>query len=205
MAKYKDYEEYISQAEEFAKPLLIFFRECVTEACPEAKEEFKWSIPNFTYSGAILCNMAGFKKHVTFGFWLGAQMEDPEGIMNRTGNTGMGHFGKMLSITDLPKKEILISYIKEAMHLTDQGVKLPSQTGLKKKAKVLEVPPSLVDALHKNDLAFATFNNFSQSKRNEYSEWIGDAKTEKTQLKRLNQTIEWLEEGNSRNWKYEKC
>lgn len=205
MAKFKDFDDYINQAQEFAKPLLVFFRECVIEACPDAKEEFKWSFPNFTYNGSILCNMAGFKQHVTFGFWLGGQMKDPKGIMSRTGNTGMGNFGKMTNLDELPDRATLINYIKEAMQLTDAGVKLPSQTGPKKKAKELPVPQILVDALNKNDDAFKTFNDFSQSKRNDYSEWISSAKTEKTQIKRLDQTIEWLAEGKSRNWKYEKC
>lgn len=204
MAKFKDYDHYIAEAQEFAQPMLAFFRECVHEACPEVVEEFKWSFPNFTYNGAILCNMAGFKKHVTFGFWLGGQMKDPKSVMIRTGNSGMGNFGKMTSMAELPNKEILIEYIREAMEMTDSGVKLPSQTSPKKSATAIDVPQILIDALQEDEVAYSTFNSFSQSHRNEYSEWISDAKTEKTQQKRLSQTMEWLKEGKPRNWKYMK-
>lgn len=204
MAKFKDYDEYIEQTEEFAQPLLTFFRECVLEACPAVEEVFKWSMPYFNYNGSNLSFMAGFKSHVTFGFWLGEKMDDPNDIMNRTGNSGMGNFGKMASLDDLPKKEVLLNYIKEAMRLIDEGAKLPSQTSQKHKAILLEVPQSLVNALNQNPSAYHSFNNFSQSNRNEYSQWIGEAKTEKTELKRLHQTMEWLEEGKPKNWKYMK-
>ena len=88
------------------------------------------------------------------------------------------------------------------MRLTDKGVKLPSKTGQKSKAKALEVPQMLVNALNENKVAFEVFKNFSQSNRNEYSVWIGEAKTEKTKMKRLDQALEWIEEGKPKNWKY---
>lgn len=204
MAKFKNCDEYINQTQEFAKPLLAFFRECVLETCPEAKVEIKWNFPNFIYNGSILCHMAGFKQHVTFGFWLGAQMKDSHQIMNRTGKTGMGNFGKISSLNELPDREILIEYIKEAMLLSDEGMTLSSQSAPKKKANPLAVPEILKEALKKNLASSKTFYDFSQSAQNDYSEWIDEAKTETTKLKRLNQTLEWLEEGKPRNWKYMK-
>ena len=47
--------------------------------------------------------------------------------------------------------------------------------------------------------------NFSPSQQREYVEWVAEAKTEATKQKRLATAIEWLAEGKSRNWKYEKC
>lgn len=203
MAQHKDYEDYITQAQPFAQPILNYLRSCVHEACPEAKEEFKWSFPNFTYNGSILCNMAAFKQHVTFGFWLAGMMNDPHNMLILQENTGMGHFGKIKSIDELPSKEIMLKYIKEAMRLTDEGVKLSASPG-KRQATPLETPQIIIDALKQNNVAFESFNSFSQSHRNEYIEWVTEAKTESTQLKRLNQMFEWLEEGKPRNWKYMK-
>ena len=40
--------------------------------------------------------------------------------------------------------------------------------------------------------------------RREYIEWITEAKTEETREKRIATTLEWLVEGKSRNWKYQK-
>ena len=44
----------------------------------------------------------------------------------------------------------------------------------------------------------------SPSCRREYSEWIADAKREETRDKRIATALEWIAEGKSRNWKYEK-
>ena len=48
------------------------------------------------------------------------------------------------------------------------------------------------------------FNGFSPSHRREYAEWIAEAKTDETRDRRLAQAIEWLAEGKSRHWKYQK-
>jgi len=202
MAKFNNYDEYIADAQPFARPILKHLRACMHEACPEVKEEFKWSFPNFTYKKSILTNMAGFKNHVAFGFWLGSLMDDPDNIMTNTGDSGMGHLGNIKSMSDLPHKDILIKYIQHAMQLTDEGKKLP--VGQKKPKEDIVVPEILIDALGTNDAAAETFNNFSPSNKHEYVEWITEAKTEKTRLKRLVQTMEWLEEGKPRNWKYIK-
>jgi hypothetical protein len=42
------------------------------------------------------------------------------------------------------------------------------------------------------------------SHRREYIEWIVAAKTDATRDKRIATTTEWLTEGKSRNWKYER-
>ena len=41
--------------------------------------------------------------------------------------------------------------------------------------------------------------------RKEYVEWVTKAKQEATRQKRLEQTVEWLAEGKTRNWKYKNC
>jgi len=202
MPEFSNYDDYIEKCEAFAQPILKHLKACVNEACPEVEEEFKWNFPNFTYKKNILCHMAGFKKHVTFGFWLGSIMEDPENILQQVGSTGMGQFGKISSLDDLPEKNVLIHYIRQAVQLTEDGKKLP--TGNNGSAKLKKVPKVLQQALNDNPLAQETFENFSPSNKNDYIEWFVDAKTEKTQLKRLNQTIEWLCEGKPRNWKYMK-
>lgn len=197
------FESYIEKSADFAQPILKHLRELVHEACPEVEEKMKWSFPNFEYKGSILCSMAAFKQHCTFGFWLGGVMDDPEQILTKIGETAMGQFGRIRSFEDLPKKEIIIRYIHEAMRLTEEGVK-PPKSEITREKVALTIPTELSVALHGNDKARATFDHFSPSKRKEYIEWINDAKTATTKEKRIATAMEWLEEGKSRNWKYEK-
>ena len=39
----------------------------------------------------------------------------------------MGHLGRITSLKDLPADKKIIAWIKEAMELNDQGVKLPAK------------------------------------------------------------------------------
>lgn len=192
-------DAYIDKSADFAKPILARLRELVHEACPQVEETIKWGMPTFVYAGGILCSMAAFKAYATFGFWKHALVVG-EGVERE----GMGSYGRMASLKDLPPKKTLVAHIRKAMKLNEDGVKSPAarKTGPKPPS---ETPADLLAALKKNKAAQATFDAFPPSCKREYIEWIVEAKREETRQKRLAQTIEWLAEGKRRNWKYESC
>jgi uncharacterized protein YdeI (YjbR/CyaY-like superfamily) len=193
-------DAYIAKSADFAKPILTYLRDLVHATCPEVEETIKWSFPNFMYKG-MLCGMASFKEHCSFGFWKESLI-----LGKRDGRaTGsMGSFGKIAKLADLPPKKVLAGHIKEAMKLNETGVKKPAPAKTKVKPE-LTVPEELASALAKNAKARATFDGFSPSHRREYIEWITEAKTEATRERRVQTTIEWLAEGKPRNWKYMNC
>lgn len=193
---------YIEKSAEFAQPILNHLREIIHKAVPDIHETMKWSFPHFEYKKSILCSMAAFKQHCSFGFWLGSLMKDTENIMKPIGETGMGQFGKIASIGDLPSKEIITQYIYQAVELIDSGAKLEKKAPVQ--LKELIIPEDLQAALKNNSKAMATFELFSPSNRKEYVEWIAEAKTESTRQKRLETAIEWMSEGKIRHWKYIK-
>lgn len=192
-------DAYIAKSAEFAKPILSYLRDAVHEACPEVEEAIKWSCPHFMYKG-MLCGMAAFKQHCTFGFWKSGLIVDKDG---NKAEAAWGQLGRLTAISDLPPKKVLISYIKQAKKLNDDGVKAPAKAKMKKPPPV--VPEILRNALAKNAKAKATFEGLSPSHQREYVEWITEAKTEPTRERRVATAIEWLAEGKSRNWKYENC
>ena len=49
------------------------------------------------------------------------------------------------------------------------------------------------------------FNAGITSFMREDVDWLEEAKTEATRLRRMDQAVEWIAEGKGRNWKYEKC
>ena len=192
-------DAYIEKSAEFAKPVLSHLRKLIHKACPDVTETLKWSMPSFEYKG-ILCGFAAFKQHCTFGFWKQSLMETDAFPKNKT---AMGSFGRITSLDDLPSDKVMIGLIKQAAELNDEGVKLTKKPATPKKDLV--IPPELTKALSKNKTAKAAFDKFSPSHKKEYVEWITEAKTEPTRNKRLATTVEWLSQGKSRNWKYEKC
>jgi len=189
-------DAYIKNAPEFAKPILEHIRAVVHEACPEVVEGTKWSVPHFDYHG-MMCGMAAFKQHCTFGFWKSGLVLGSEKPLD----SGAGQFGRLQTVSDLPSKKILTGYIKKAMKLNEEGTRVEKP---KKPPKPeLPVPSYMKTALGKNKKAKAAFDAFSPSHRREYVEWITEAKTEATRDRRLEQAIEWIGEGKSRNWKYQ--
>lgn len=193
----KRVDAYIAKSADFARPILSHIRELVHEGCPDVTEEIKWSMPVFTYKG-IVCNMAAFKEHCSFGFWK-ARL-----ILGEHEKNAMGNFGRLTSVKDLPPRKEMLAYIKEAKRLNDEGVKVDKPKPSKQK-KELVVPAYFVSALKKNKKAQAAFDAFPYSHKKEYIEWISEAKTEETRNRRMETALEWIAEGKSRNWKYERC
>ena len=188
-------DEYIANAPEFARPILAHVRALVHRNCPDVEETLKWRMPTFLYHG-MLCGMAAFKQHCTFGFWKHGLV-----VGDKSQNDAMGQFGRMQSVADLPSDKQLAAYIKKAMQLNEAGVKVPRARAAPRPAPA--APADLAAALKKNRKAQATFDAFSPSCKREYVEWITEAKQEATRQKRIAQAIEWLAEGKSRHWKYQ--
>ncbi len=199
--KEKKIDAYIAKSAAFARPILLHLRELVHKACPDVEEKMKWSFPHFDYKGEMMCSMAAFKQHATFGFWKAALMKDPVLVETARSETAMGHLGKITVLKDLPSDKKITAWIKEAMQLTDKGIKLPAKAKTTDKTE-LAVPDHFTKALAKNKKAKQVFENFAPSHRKEYLMWITEAKTEETRNKRMQTAIEWIAEGKGRNWKY---
>lgn len=193
-------DAYIARSAEFARPILEELRQRVHATCPEAEETLKWSAPSFTYKGKILAVMAAFKQHVAFNLWHGAKVVADDGKAAE----GMGQFGRLASVKDIPAKREMAGYIREAMRLIDSGETKGGTKAAKPKPPVV-APADLLAALAGNARAKATFDAFPPGKKREYVDWIVEAKREDTRQRRLAQAVEWMAEGKARNWKYENC
>ena len=192
-------DAYIAKAAPFAQPILGKIRDAFHAANPNVEEVIKWGVPHFQYKG-MLGMMAAFKQHVGWGFWKAKLMDDPHDILEKGEHTGMG--GKRVTdVKELPSKKVLVEYVKEAIRLNEEGVKLERPPSARAQ-KTVEVPPDLAAALKKDKKAKATFDGFTPSHQREYIEWITEAKQDATRKKRLATTLEWLAEGKPRNWKY---
>jgi uncharacterized protein YdeI (YjbR/CyaY-like superfamily) len=201
--KEKAIDAYIAKSAGFAKPILNHIRELVHKTCPDVEEKMKWGMPFFDYKNEILCHMASFKQHAVMSFWKAPLMKDPLLLENARSETAMGHLGKLTSLKDLPSDKKLAAWIKEAMMLTDKGIKLPARAKTTEK-KELTLPDYFIKALAKNKKAKQVFDNFPYSHKKEYLEWITEARTEETRNKRMATALEWIAEGKGRNWKYQK-
>ncbi|MBV8503721.1 MAG: YdeI/OmpD-associated family protein [Paucibacter sp.] len=190
-------DAYIAGVPDFARPVMEHLRTLVHTACPEVVEDIKWSRPHFMLDGKILAGMSAFKAHCAFALW------HREGDNSSKAGEGMGQYGRIESVKDLPAKAELKKQIQQAAELMRSGAKSPMME--KKPRPKLEAPPELLAALEAHPAARKTFEAFAPGKQRDYIEWIIEAKREETRDKRLAQAMEWLAEGKSRNWKYEQC
>lgn len=205
--KDKRVDEYIKSAEAFAVPVLKHFRKLIHQACPDVEETIKWGFPSFEYKGP-LCSMASFKKHCVFSFWKYTLLKDPQKILGEIsskGGTAMGNLGRITSLKDLPKDNVILDFLSQSIELNEKEIKLPPRKPVTEKEKnALVIPKELKQALSKNKPSGKIFDAFSYSKKKEYCEWIDEAKTQQTREKRITTALVWIAEGKSRNWKYEK-
>jgi uncharacterized protein YdeI (YjbR/CyaY-like superfamily) len=189
-------DAYIARSADFAQPILGHLRALVHAACPDIEESIKWGCPHFMYQGKLLCSMAAFKQHCSFHFWHGKD------VVEEANTEGMGQFGKLTSIKELPDKKTLIAYVHKAMALREAGVVRSRAAPVRKPPP--ELPGDFAALLKKHAAARKHYEAFSPSAQRDYVEWITEAKTDATRQKRIATALEWLAEGKQRNWKYQR-
>ena len=194
-------DDKIAKAAPFARPILDHLRDLVHKAIPEVGEAIKWGMPHFTYRGKNIAGMAAFKSHCAFMIHgEGRQGEAPGDP------AGMGSFGKIASLADLPPGPELIGKLKAARTRIDEAgtAQKRSAVAKRKAARTIEMPADLATALALNPAASRFWDGLAPSSRYEYLEWITEAKREETRAGRITQAVEWLADGKRRNWKYER-
>ncbi len=194
-------DAYIAKAAPFARPILTHVRNAFHAGCPDVVETIKWGHPSFEHHG-ILGGMAAFKAHAGFGFWKGSLMKDPAGILGEDPKASPMS-GRYTDVAQLPAKKVLVAYVREAAKLNETGTK-PVRT--KKSPKDRPTAPTwFVAAIRTDAKAKATWDALTPGYRHEYVEWVTEAKREETRDRRVAQSVAWLAEGKTRNWKYKDC
>lgn len=186
-------DAYIAKAQPFARPILGRVREMIHRALPEVEEGIKWGMPAFMLGGKNVAGMAAFKAHTA----LMLAVDD-------TAGGGMGSYGKITTLDDLPSEPDLAKRLHFARDMLAQGKALRNVPERAPKAEI-PVPQDFAAAIGDNPVAQAFFDKLAPSHRYEYLEWITGAKRDETRAKRIGQAVEWLGEGKRRNWKYERC
>jgi uncharacterized protein YdeI (YjbR/CyaY-like superfamily) len=183
------------------QPILRHLRALIHAAVPDLVEDIKWGMPHFIlpknkFGGKNLAGIAAFKAHCALTIHgvgrVGKDVED-----------GMGQFGKITAMPDLPSDAEITARLQAVLAQLASPVKMVRAKPASKPE--LPIPDDFARALAANPTANATLTDFAPSHRREYVEWISEAKQPATRDKRIAQAIEWLAEGKRRNWKYEAC
>lgn len=193
-------DAYIRKSAPFARPILEHLREAVHAAVPDVTERIKWGMPSLELNG-FFCHLAAFKAHVSFGFWATEPLADLLAEAGVGKSDAMGHFGRITALSDLPSKRALAKLIRGAAAIRRQT---PGRIVKAESRPVPRMPADFTAALQRNAAARRVYAGFPPGKRRDYLEWILEAKTPATRARRIATAVEWLAEGKSRNWKYER-
>ena len=105
---------YLERSAPFARPILKSLRARIHAGGRGLEETLKWGMPTFMYRDKIVCGIAGFKAHCALWFRHG------KAIVGRSARGGgMGHFGRITGLKDVPSAARLKTYVRKSMRLID--------------------------------------------------------------------------------------
>ena len=142
--------------------------------------------------------MAAFKAHCRIGFWKAD-------LLRKGPAAALAGLDSVTQVSELPSRAALTALVQAAMKLNEDGVLAEWQKAQQEKRKnpaPVKPPPALAAALRKNARARKTWDPFTPSHRRDYVEWIAAARKDETRDRRVQQTVEWLVEGKTPNWRY---
>lgn len=82
-------DDYQKKLAKWQREVVAELRQLVKSAAPSAEESIKWGQPVFE-AGGPFAYVRPAAKHVTFGFWRGADLSAPPGVLEGSGE-GMRH------------------------------------------------------------------------------------------------------------------
>jgi uncharacterized protein YdeI (YjbR/CyaY-like superfamily) len=184
-AKAKDVDEYIANAPECTRGILVGLREIFRGASPKLEEEIKWGVPCYGWKGPVGA-FAAYQKHVSWGLWKVEGLNDPEGIIGRG---GIMKGGKITKVSEIPPAGKMIGLIRQVIALNEAGIKPVTPEPV--------VPGDLAAAMKKSREAAKQYAAFTPARKWQYVNWINRAKRAETRAKRIETAIAWISEGRS--------
>jgi hypothetical protein len=104
----QELDSWFTEASTEQKPVLEKLRSLIMATGPAVVEEFRWSRPCYSNPAGLFCYLQRSKKHVTLGFHSGAELKDPDGLLEGEGSQ-MRHikFSSVQQTKDLAVKNLI--------------------------------------------------------------------------------------------------
>ena len=169
--------QYISSAKLWKEELLAI-REILLET--ELVEEFKWASPCYTFNNKNIVIIAPFKDYFALGFFNGAHLTDPKGLLIKpVEHTRFGRQLRLENIEDIGKKKSFIKKLIKESILTEADAS----------TKVEVAPTIVVEELNtifkKNALLKKAFESLTPGRQRGYLIFFSGAKQSETRIARI--------------------
>ncbi len=159
-------------------------------------EDFKWRAPCYTHQGKNIVILAELKDCCTLGFFKGALLPDPQGILEKSGENSRSarviRFTNMAEIGEL--QTTLKSYVAEAIEVEKSGLKVQPIDHA-----ALEIPRELEEQFEQKPALKTAFNALTPGRQRAYVLYFSGAKQSKTRTTRIERYTEQILEGKGLN------
>lgn len=148
----------------------------------ELSENIKWSAPCYTYNDRNILSLSALKDCAVVSFFRGAQLTDPEGLLEKPGPNS--RFARYLKFTDtetiVASKATLLNFVSEAIALSTTGEKArPSSDGL------MAYPEELIQAFESSPDFEEAFHDLTPGRQRGYLLHFTSAKQSRTRSSRI--------------------
>lgn len=149
-------------------------------------EDVKWGNLCYTSEGKNILMIYGMKDDCALGFFKGALMEDPEGVLAKPGENSQAmrriHFTSAKEIR--AKENALKAYIKAAIEVEKSGLKIDFS-----EKENLELPAELLDEFSKNPDLEKAFKALTPGRQRGYNLYFSGAKQSATRRSRIEKSV----------------
>jgi uncharacterized protein YdeI (YjbR/CyaY-like superfamily) len=168
---------YISNARIWKEEMLAL-RSILLET--ELVEEFKWGAPCYTYNDKNILIIAPFKEYFALGFFNGANLTDPKGLLVKPGeHTRYGRQLRLENTQDIVKKTSIIKkFIKAA-------IRKEALTPIKSEAAPAIVVEDLNTVFKKDPALKKAFESLTPGRQRGYLIFFSAAKQPETRFARI--------------------
>lgn len=181
-------EKFIKEAKQWQSEI-IKLRSVLLKT--KLEENFKWSLPCYSYQEANVVIIQPFKSCLGLMFFKGSLLKDNKKILVSNGpNSQAGRRFEFTSATQIAKMESVIkAYIKEAIQIEQSGEKVE----FKKKPQAL--PVELKDIFESNSKLKKAFNLLTPGRQRAYILFFSSAKQSTTRISRIQKCMPRILQG----------
>ena len=149
-------------------------------------EDLKWGHPCYTFNGANVVLIHGFKEYCAFLFFKGSLLKDPQKMLVRqTEKVQANRQIRFTRVSDIKKnKSVLLSYIYQAIEVEKAGLKIEW-----KKTSDYELPEEFQKRMDKSTKLKKAFEGLTPGRQREYLYHFSSAKQSKTREARIDKYL----------------
>jgi len=149
-------------------------------------EDLKWGHPCYTFNGANVVLIHGFKEYCAYLFFKGALLKDPQKMLVRqTEKVQANRQIRFTRVSDIKKnKSVLLSYIYQAIEVEKAGLKIEW-----KKTSDYEIPEEFQKRMDKSTKLKKAFEGLTPGRQREYLYHFSSAKQSKTREARIDKYL----------------